>query len=339
MVDGYSRVKRNQILQRWKEEDYKLIEKYHNKRGWPITEMCQILRISRAAYYKWLHRREKDGNLEEARLIELIQEIARNNHRLFGCRKMSMALDRTYGVKARVKKVYRLMVRLDLLSVYRPKKPRWKKSDPERTAENILNRDFQCTAPNQKWVTDITEIKIPGMARKLYLSTIMDLYDRSIVGWNISTRNDSLLVDETLRRALKNNPEGCQLLHSDRGFQYTRPVFCAQLEKLGIQQSMSRVSRCIDNGCQEGFQGIFKDMLFILHPEIDSIESCEKAVEETMNFYMNEYPQERFHGKTSAEVRAEAFRSGDPVQYPIKPNLQIARFWEKIERKKMVMNG
>lgn len=102
---------------------------------------------------------------------------------------------------------------------------------------------------------------------------------------------------------------------------------------------MSRVGRCIDNASMEGFQGIVKDILFILHPEINSIESCIQAVSETIEFYMNEYPQERFHGKTPAVVRAEAFKTDHPAEYPIQPNLRIQKFWKKIEQKKLVMNG
>ena len=339
MVERYSRVKRNQIMQEWKEHDYKLIEQYHVQKNWPIREMCQILSISRAAYYKWLHRKEKGPNPDEIELIEKIQELAKKKKRLYGCRKMSRKLKDIYGIEVGVKKVYRIMARLNLLSVYRPKKHTWIKSNPGQTAENVLNRDFESTAPNQKWVTDITEIKVPKTNQKLYLSSILDLYDRSVISWKVSTKNDSVLVDETLREALEKNPGGCQLFHSDRGFQYTRPVFCHWLEKMGIQQSMSRVGRCIDNASMEGFQGIVKDILFILHPEIDSIASCIQAVSETIEFYMNEYPQERFHGKTPAVVRAEAFKTDHPAQYPIQPNLKIKKFWKKIEQKKLVMNG
>lgn len=297
--------------------------------------MCRILEISRASYYKWLYRKDKEPDLEELWLAEQIRKTAEKNHCLFGCRKMAMSLSRKHGYTKHdytigVKKVYRLMARNNLLSVYREKKHTWKKSTPQISAENILNREFECSAPNQKWVTDITEIKIPGSRQKLYLSTILDLYDRSVVGWNVSTRNDSQLVDQTLDQALKLNPEGCQIFHSNRGFQYTRPAFCHRLKSLEIIQSMSRVARCIDNGCEEGFQGILKDMLAILHPDIDSVESCITAVKETIEFYMNEYPQERFGGRTSAEVRKEAFESECPKQYPIKPNLKIQRFWRKI---------
>lgn len=335
MVEGFSRVRQVQIRQNWKEEDYKLIRKLHQERNWSILKMCQILEISRAAYYKWLKRQNRGPDPEEERLLELIRKTAKRNRYLFGCRKMAMILSRKLKYKVGAKKVYRLMARNNLLSVYRPKKHTYRKSDPQISAENILNREFECSAPNEKWVTDITEIHIPGCTKKLYLSTILDLYDRSVIAWNTSTRNDSYLVDETLNRALEANPGGCRLFHSDRGFQYTRPGFVNRLRSLNITQSMSRVSRCIDNGCEEGFQGILKDMMFILYPDIDSLESCQEAVRKTIEFYMNEYPQERYGGRTSAEVRAEALQAETPTRYPIKPNPRVQKFWDKIEQKRV----
>lgn len=335
MVQGYSRVRQNQIRQCWKEEDYKLIQKLHKERNWSITTMCRILEISRASYYKWLKRKEKEPDQEEEDLLEQIRAIAKKNNCLFGCRKMAMVLSRKLNRRIGVKKVYRLMARNNMLSVYRRKKHTYKKSDPVTSAENILNREFGSSAPNEKWVTDITEIHIPGSMKKLYLSTILDLYDRSVVAWNISPRNDSALVDETLDRALEANPDGCRLFHSDRGFQYTRPGFAARLKSLDITQSMSRVSCCIDNGCEESFQGILKDMMSILYPDTDSLESAQEAVRKTIEYYMNEYPQERFGGRTAAEVRAEAFKTEIPPEYPIKPNLRIEKFWDRIAQKRV----
>lgn len=330
MVEEYSRIRRNQIRQNWKEEDYKLIQKLHQERKWSIAAMCRILKISRASCYKWLKRKDKGPDPKEEQLLEQIRTIAKKNHCLFGCRKMAMALSRKLNCRIGVKKVCRLMARNNLLSVYRRKKHTYKKSDSVISTENILNREFESSAPNEKWVTDITEIHIPGCMKKLYLSTILDLYDRSVVAWNISTRNDSALADKTLDKALEANPDGCRLFHSDRGFQYTRPSFVLRLKSLNITQSMPRASRCIDNGCEEGFQGILKDMMAILYPDVDSLESCQEAVRKTIDYYMNEYPQERFEGRTAAEVRAEALQTKKPVIYPIKTNPQIQKFWDRI---------
>ena len=94
---------------------------------------------------------------------------------------------------------------------------------------------------------------------------------------------------------------------------------------------MSRVSRCIDNGPMEGFQGIFKDLLYILHPDVETYDELLIAIDETFEFYINEYPQERYHGLTAGEVRKAALQANTPIQYPIKPNPKIIKYWNHIK--------
>ena len=133
-------------------------------------------------------------------------------------------------------------------------------SNPQYLAENILNRQFHAQKPNEKWLTDVTEFKwYEGLeVRKIYLSAILDLYDRRIVSYVINDRNDNPLVFKTLDQAVKANPDAHPLFHSDRGFQYTNRTFHHKLEQAGITQSMSRVAKCLDNGPMEGFWGILK---------------------------------------------------------------------------------
>ena len=95
-------------------------------------------------------------------------------------------------------------------------------------------------------------------AHKVYLSAILDLYDRRIVSFVISDHNDNPLVFKTFDKATKANPDDRPIFHSDRGFQYTSRVFHQKLAKAGMTQSMSRVAKCIDNGLMEGFWGILK---------------------------------------------------------------------------------
>ena len=120
--------------------------------------------------------------------------------------------------------------------------------NPQYVAENLLDRNFHADKPNEKWLTDVTEFKwYEGIeVHKVYLSAILDLYDRRIVSYVVGDRNDNPLVFK--------HP----LFHSDRGFQYTNRTFHNKLEKAGMIQSMSRVAKCIDNGPMEGFWGILK---------------------------------------------------------------------------------
>jgi len=123
-----------------------------------------------------------------------------------------------------------------------------------------LNRKFHADRPNEKWLTDVTEFKwYEGInVHKVYLSAILDLYDRRIVSYVIRNSNDNPLVFDTIDAAIADNPDAHPLFHSDRGFQYTNRVFHKKLEDAGMVQSMSRVAHCIDNGPMEGFWGILK---------------------------------------------------------------------------------
>lgn len=218
------------------------------------------------------------------------------------------------------------MKMLGVKSIIRRKKSKYKKSTVQITAENLLARDFYASKPNEKWATDVTEFKIVGSKQKLYLSAIIDLYDRSIVSYIISTRNDNDLVFKTYESAISKNPGATPILHSDRGFQYTSKVFQAKLKQANITQSMSRVGRCIDNGPTEGFWGIIKSEMYYLK-RFHSHKELSEAIENYINFYNNERLQERFNDMTPMEVRTEALNtSEEPTQYPIKENRRVQKY-------------
>lgn len=121
----------------------------------------------------------------------------------------------------------------------------------------LLTREFTADMPNEKWLTDVTEFKyyVGPVVHKIYLSAILDLYDRRIVSFVIRDSNNNALVFDTFDKAIEKNPNTHPLCHSDRGYQYTNRVFHNKLEKAGMTQSMSRVGKCIDNGPMEGFWG------------------------------------------------------------------------------------
>lgn len=196
---------------------------------------------------------------------------------------------------------------LQLRSVCRKKRSSYTPSTPEVTAENILNRDFHADKPNEKWLTDVTEFKWyegPEI-RKLYLSAILDLYDRRIVAYKIGTSNNSQLVFDTFDEAVAQNPEAHPLLHSDRGYQYTSKMFRAKLNKANMIQSMSRVGRCIDNGPMEGFWGILKSEMYYLRKFTDKQDLMD-AIEQYIHFYNTRRYQKRLHCMTPMEFHAAA---------------------------------
>lgn len=294
--------------------------------------MCKILNVSRAAYYKWLHRVVKQIELENEEVCKAILEISTELHNLYGSYKMTEVVSKKLGKKYNQKRIARLMCVNDIQSVLRKKKKTYVKSSPEVAAENILNREFEATKPNEKWCADITETKIPGTEKKVYISTILDLYDRFPVGYGVGLRNDVSLVNESFMAALSEHDHQDTLFHSDRGFQYTRKVFGTHLKENGFTQSMSRVGRCIDNGPMEGFQGSMKTEMFILY-DISSIQDFLEALPKYMDFYIHQRPQKRYKGKTPSQVREEAYQSVTHIKYPIPVNHRIKRYWKDIEEK------
>ena len=316
-------------------QDYKIIKEL-SQEGWNITFMCKILGISRAAYYKWLNSKPTEKQLEDERILAKIKEIAESNNSLFGVMEMYYALRNEYDIQCGHNRVARLMCINDIKSSFRRKaRYTYIKSTPEEIAENLLNRDFNTDKPNEKWCTDVTEIRVPLTGEKLYISPILDLYDNYPIALEVSDRNDTILVNRTLEAAHIAYPNATPLFHSDRGFAYTRSVFKAQLKEYGMTQSMSRVSRCIDNGPCESFQGRFKDILFVLYPNIKNKAEMKEAIKGTLDYYINHYPQKRLKGKTCGQVRREAMATDTPVVYPIKKPKRYRDFWKDIESKKL----
>ena len=158
--------------------------------------------------------------------------------------------------------------------------------NPQFIAENKLNREFKAEKPNEKWLTDVTEFKwYEGLiAHKLYLSAILDLFDRRIVAFVIRNSNDNSLVFDTFRAAVAANPDAHPLFHSDRGYQYTNRAFHHMLEQAGMKQSMSRVAKCIDNGPMEGFWGILKRERYYGKRFTDR-EALVKMIEDYIEYY------------------------------------------------------
>ena len=135
---------------------------------------------------------------------------------------------------------------------------------------------------------------------KVYLSAILDLYDRRIVSYVISNSNDNPLVFTTFDQAIAANPGATPLCHSDRGFQYTNRTFHTKLENAGMTQSMSRVAKCIDNGPMEGFWGILKRERYYGN-RFGSREELVSMIENYIYYYNNERYQRRFGVLTPIE--------------------------------------
>ena len=312
------------------ESKYLSIQFFHAENGWSIRWMCRQLGISKAAYYKWLRRSVPQAEQENLVLAELIREYDEQYNHILGYRRMTAWINRLNGTCYSRNRIHRIMQTIGVHSVIRKQPKKYKKSTPERTAENILKRDFNASRPNEKWATDVTEFKwYEGpVCHKLYLSAILDLYDRSVVSYVLSRRNDNRLVFQTFDKALVSNPDAKPIFHSDRGFQYTSLYFQSKVQKQGMAQSMSRVAHCIDNGPTEGFWGIIKSEMYYLETFKDE-KSLRSAIEKYIHFYNHERFQERFGNQTPMEVRIAALNSDKPATYSIPENKRIQKYKAK----------
>ena len=229
--------------------------------GDPIEQTCTILGVSRAAYYRWLSGKKCARELENEKIAEIMEQIHTESPDK-GYRRIKDDLAHDHNLNVNEKRVLRICRSMDIKSTikYKSNGCTRQAANPQHIAKNWLNRQFHASMPNEKWLTDVTEFKwYEGVTvHKIYLSAILDLYDRRIVSYIIRDRNDNPLVFDTLDAAIAANPNAHPLFHSDRGFQYTNRVFYNKLKAAKMKQSMSRVAKCIDNGPMEGFWGILK---------------------------------------------------------------------------------
>lgn len=156
------------------------------------------------------------------------------------------------------KTVLKLMRELDLVCLIRHRRRYISyQGMVGKAADNVLNREFTATAPNQKWVTDITEFRVSD--RKVYLSPVMDLFDRQIISYSVSTSPNLELTNSSLRDALATLDQGqAPIVHSDQGFQYQHQSWQRLLTRAGATPSMSRKANCYDNAVIESFFGHLK---------------------------------------------------------------------------------
>lgn len=281
---------------------YTAIQELHEKKNYPVWDLCALVGCNRSSYYKWLRRNKSASEIENEQLLERIREKYKENNGILGYRRMTLFLNREFRTHYNCKRIYRLMKAAGLQSVIRRKRPQYLRSTPKITAENKLNREFRAESINQKWLTDVTVLRYGHSRHKAYLSAILDLKDRRIVSWVLGTDNNNQLVFKNFDSAVAANPGARPLFHSDRGYQYTSKEFKDKLDQTGMVQSMSRIGRCIDNGPMEGFFGILKCEMYYLST-FDSYEALHQAVADFMQFYNFRRFQPGLHGLSPMEYQ------------------------------------
>lgn len=262
---------------------YRVIAEFTGK--YSITVMCKFLSVPRSSYYYWL--KNKDCEDKDASLVESIREGQRASCGTYGYRRMTIWLNRVYGIIVNSKRVRRVMKEAGLQSVVRKKKKFKKDQGAVYKYDNLLARNFYSSRPNDKMVTDITYIST-GRG-KVFLSMVKDLFDNSIRGYCVSRNNDLKLVADTLRETfinIKTNNDKPILLHSDQGFQYTSKLYERLTSQYGITPSMSLKGNCFDNAAAENFFSHLKSEL-INRVKLKDYEEAKKAIDDYIRYYNN----------------------------------------------------
>jgi putative transposase len=219
----------------------------------PIGAMCRVLNVSISGYYAWRRRKPSAQQVRRELLSDSIVKFHKACKGAYGYRKIHEDILETSEQPCCLETVRRIMKSKGLRSTRGRKFVVTTDSNHAMpVAENLLDRNFDAEAPNQKWVADITYI--PTHHGWTYLATVMDLYARRVVGWATSKHIDTALISEALHKAIKaRQPEGGLLHHSDRGSQYASKAYQKALKLLGVTCSMSRKGDCWDNAPMERF--------------------------------------------------------------------------------------
>ncbi len=245
--------------------------------------MCALFGISRAAYYTWVKRLDQSDPDREQ--MEAVQEAFQRSHGTYGYRRIVLWLYAHRGVRINGKAVLRLMKKLGIRPLARRRRVYRSREqvEAEHTYPNRLQRDFAASAPNQKWVTDVTYIRTrQGWA---YLSVVKDLFDGFIVAHHVSRDNSIGLVLRTLQIAQQRerNLDGL-LLHSDQGSPYRSDPYHTLLTTCGITPSMSRRGNCWDNAPMENFFSHLKEEALRPFRRL-SFHDLQQVIEQYVQFF------------------------------------------------------
>lgn len=262
--------------------------------------LLQVAKLSRSTfYYQCAASAASDPY---AQLKEQICAIFECHKRRYGYRRVHLEL-RNLGHSVNHKLVQKLMQQMRLKSPVRAKKYNSYRGKVHAASPNVLARQFTASAPNQKWVTDVTQFCVNGS--KLYLSPVLDLYNGEIIAYEMQDRPHYPLVGQMLDKALhrlaqKDKP----IMHSDQGWHYRMPVYRRALQLRGVEQSMSRKANCLDNAAMESFFGTLKSELFYLE-KFTTVQELRQSIDEYIHYYNHTRIKGNLNGLSPVQYRTQ----------------------------------
>jgi len=265
-----------------------------------VMEMCRVLEVSRSGYYRWSEHTPSRRQLDNQRLDSEIREIYDGSKGRYGSPKIVQEL-RARGRRVGKNRVAKRMRQLGLRSKVRRKYRVTTDSKHQfPVAPNLLERNFSAEAADKVWVSDITYLAT--RTGWLYLTVIIDLFSRMVVGWSLSSSLSHTMVIAALKRAIRRRRPGKGLIfHSDRGIQYACTAFREKLKEHGFIQSMSRKGNCWDNAVAESFFGTLKTEL-VYHESYGGHQDTLHSIFEYIEAFYN---RERRHSTLGYASPAE----------------------------------
>lgn len=269
-----------------------------------FEHLLEATGLARSVYYyqdKALRRPDNDATVKNK-----IKALFHEHKGRYGYRRITQAL-RNAGTVINHKAVQRLMIELNLKSKVRPKRYNSYRGDEGKTAPNVFERNFTSDKPNHKWVTDVTEFNVKG--QKVYLSPIIDLFNREVVSYEVRKSAHLPLVTDMLNSAIKTlkwyeKP----VIHSDQGWQYRLKTTQNIIKNAGLTQSMSRKGNCLDNAVAENFFGILKTEMYHQEEFKDADELIE-SIKEYIDYYNNKRIKLKLKGLSPIEYRNQALKA------------------------------
>jgi transposase InsO family protein len=211
-----------------------------------------VVGLDRSTYYKIKFRRPTDRDIRRVLLADAIADIHERSRGTYGMLRVRAALEIEQGLIVNKKLVWKIMRQLGLKGLPGPRKG-IKNLKNAPTCEDLVQRNFTATAPNELWLTDITEH--PTGEGKVYCCVVLDLFSRKVVGWAIDRRCETALVNDALAKARASRSSARTIIHSDHGSQFTSWAFTENVRRLGLISSMGTVGDCYDNAPMESFWG------------------------------------------------------------------------------------